>query len=94
MTGNSKEIEDMMKSLLTSNDPKTSISVQSMMEDWFNPKPEVMRHVIVIQLIACIMVATFLLATASSTLAADDMMFAVFGFFVFIGLAVGVYGRL
>jgi hypothetical protein len=53
-----------------------------------------MRHVIVIQLIACIMVATFLLATASSTLAADDMMFAVFGFFIFIGLAVGVYGRL
>lgn len=65
-----------------------------MMEDWFNPKPVVMKHVIVVQLIACILVATFLLATATATLSANDMMLAVFGFFIFIALAVGVYGRL
>ena len=91
---NSKEIEDAMKNLLSSPDPQTSLSVQTMMDDWFNPKPEVMRHVIVVQLIACIMVATFLLASASATLTANDMMLAVFGFFIFVGLAVGVYGRL
>ena len=83
-----------MKNLLSSPDPQTSLSVQTMMDDWFNPKPEVMRHVIVVQLIACIMVATFLLASASATLTANDMMLAVFGFFIFVGLAVGVYGRL
>lgn len=90
----SKEIEDSMRSLLASTDPSTQITVQGMMEDWFNPKPAVMRHVIVVQLIACILVATFLLATASSDLSADDMLIAVFGFFIFIGLAVGVYGRI
>ena len=83
-----------MKTLLHSSDPNTSMTVQSMMEDWFNPKPEVMKHVIVVQLIACIMVATFLLAPASSTLDANDMMVAVFSFFIFIAAAVGVYGRL
>ena len=94
MTQTSADIEEAMKSLLTNQDPQTQISVQSMMEDWFNPKPEVMKHVIVVQLIACIMVATFLLATATATLSADDMMVAVVGFFVFVALAVGVYGRL
>lgn len=94
MAQTSADIEEAMKSLLTNQDPQTQISVQSMMEDWFNPKPEVMKHVIVVQLIACIMVATFLLATATATLSADDMMVAVFGFFIFVALAVGVYGRL
>ncbi len=94
MSQTSKEIEEAMKSLLTAQDPSTQISVQSMMEDWFNPKPVVMKHVIVVQLIACILVATFLLATASQSLNANDMMIAVFGFFTFIALAVGVYGRL
>ena len=88
------DIETVMRDLLNAPDPKTTISVQTMMEDWFNPKPEVMKHVIVVQLIACIMVATFLLATASSTLNANDMMVAVFSFFIFVAAAVGVYGRL
>ena len=94
MAGNSQEIEESMKKLLVSTDPATNITVQGMMEDWFNPKPEVMKHVIVVQLIACILVATFLLATASTELSADDMLIAVFGFFTFIALAVGVYGRI
>jgi len=45
-------------------------------------------------LIACILVSTFLLATAAQTLNPNDLMVAVFGFFTFIALAVGVYGRL
>lgn len=94
MVQTSKDIEDAMKSLLMATDPQTQISVHSMMDDWFNPKPMVMKHVIVVQLIACILVATFLLATATATLDANDMMLAVFGFFIFIALAVGVYGRL
>ena len=53
-----------------------------------------MKHVIIVQLIACVLVATFLLATASTELSADDMLVAVFGFFIFIGLAIGVYGRI
>ena len=94
MNQTSQDIEEAMKSLLTAQDPQTQISVLSMMEDWFNPKPEVMKHVIVVQLIACILVATFLLATAAQTLNPNDLMVAVFGFFTFIALAVGVYGRL
>ena len=90
----SQEIEESMKKLLNSNDPLTNLTVQGMMEDWFNPKPEVMKHVIIVQLNACVLVATFLLATASTELSADDMLVAVFGFFIFIGLAIGVYGRI
>jgi hypothetical protein len=90
----SHDVEDAIRNLLDSSNPQTTISVQTMMEDWFDPKPEVMKHVIIVQLIACIMVATFLLATASSTLNANDMMVAVFSFFIFIAAAVGVYGRL
>ena len=70
------------------------VTVYGIMDDWFNPKQELMKHVIVVQMIACILVATFLLSTAATSLSSEDMMYAVFTFMVFIAAAFGVYGRL
>jgi hypothetical protein len=53
-----------------------------------------MKHVIVIQMIACVIVGFFLIVVSGDSLSADNLMLAVLGFMVFIAAAFGVYSKL
>ena len=87
----SQKLAELMKPQSKAPDGMT---VQGMVEDWFNPKPMVMRHVIVIQLIAACIVAMILLATSASSFNPEEMLVAIFSFLLFIALAVGLFSKL
>lgn len=71
-----------------------TLSVYNLMNEWFNPRQSLMKHVIVIQMIACVIVGFFLIVVSGDSLSADNLMFAVLGFMVFIAAAFGVYSKL
>jgi len=71
-----------------------NLSMTKLMNEWFNPRQELMKHVIVIQMIACFIVALFLLVTAGDSLTPSALMTAVFGFMIFVGAGFGVYSKL
>ena len=75
-------------------DPKKSLGVHSLMDDWFSPKVELIRHIVVIQMIACVIVSMFLLVTAGDSLNSEGMMVAVMGFFLFVAACFGLYKRM
>lgn len=87
----SRKMAELMK---PSNQTPDGMSVHGMVEDWFNPKPMVMRHVIVIQLIAACIVALVLLATSASTFNPEQMLVALFSFLLFVALAVGLFSKI
>ena len=71
-----------------------NLSMTKLMNEWFNPRQELMKHVIVIQMIACFIVALFLLVTAGDSLTPSALMTAVFGVMIFVGAGFGVYSKL
>ena len=75
-------------------DPKKSLGVHSLMDDWFSPKVELIRHIVVIQMIACVIVSMFLLVTAGDALDSEGMMVAVMTFFLFVAACFGLYRRM
>ena len=75
-------------------DPKKSLGVHSLMDDWFAPKTELIRHIVVIQMIACVIVSMFLLVTAGDALNSEGMMVAVMSFFLFVAACFGLYRRM
>ena len=87
----SQKLSELMKPQSKAPDGMT---VQGMVEDWFNPKPMVMRHVIVIQLIAACIVAMILLATSAASFNPEEMLVAIFSFLLFVALAVGLFSKL
>jgi len=75
-------------------DDSSNLSVYTLMNEWFNPRQSLMKHVIVIQMIACVIVGFFLIVVSGESLSPDNLMLAVLGFMVFIAAAFGVYGKL
>lgn len=71
-----------------------TLSVYNLMNEWFNPRQSLMKHVIVIQMIACVIVGFFLIVVSGDSLSPDNLMLAVLGFMVFIAAAFGVYSKL
>lgn len=71
-----------------------NLSVYNLMNEWFNPRQSLMKHVIVIQMIACVIVGFFLIVVSGDSLSPDNLMLAVLGFMVFIAAAFGVYSKL
>lgn len=75
-------------------DDSSNLSVYTLMNEWFNPRQSLMKHVIVIQMIACVIVGFFLIVVSGESLSPDNLMLAVLGFMVFIAAAFGVYSKL
>ena len=74
--------------------PTDSMDVYSLMDDWFLPKPELMKHVITVQLIACVMVALFLMISSAQNLDSNGMIMSMVGFLVLLASMMGIYGRI
>lgn len=87
-----KDIEDILQNIASPENDK--LTAYNLVNEWFNPRSSVIKHVIVIQMIACFMVGLFLIVTAGNDLTPDGLMFAVLGFMIFIAGAFGVYGKL
>ena len=91
--GEKKDIEDILNSIAKPQGEE-NLSVSNLMNEWFNPRASFIKHVIVIQMIACFIVGLFLIITAGDSLTPDGLMLAVIGFMIFIAGAFGVYGKL
>ena len=74
--------------------PSDSMDIYSLMDDWFLPKPELMKHVITVQLIACVMVALFLMVSSAQNLDSNGMILSMVGFLVLVASMLGIYGRI
>ncbi len=87
-----RDISDILDSI--NNPSQDNLSVMKLMDEWFNPRQELMKHVIVIQMIACFIVAGFLIVTAGDSLTPEGLMGALMGFMLFVGAGFGVYSKL
>jgi len=87
-----RDISDILDSI--SNPSQDNLSVMKLMDEWFNPRQELMKHVIVIQMIACFIVGLFLIVTAGDSLTPEGLMGALMGFMLFVGAGFGVYSKL
>jgi hypothetical protein len=74
-------------------DEKT-LGVYDLMDDWFHPKKDLIKHVIIIQMIACIIVSMFLLVTSGDQLSSEGLLMAIILFMVFVGGSLGFYNRM
>lgn len=91
------EIEDIgtiMNRIANPNENEDNLSVYNLMNEWFNPRQSLMKHVIVIQMIACVMVGFFLIIVAGDTVSPNNLMLMVMGFMIFVAAAFGVYSKL
>jgi hypothetical protein len=88
-----RDISDILSALAQPNQEE-DLSVYRLMNEWFNPRQELMKHVIVIQMIACFMVGLFLVVTAGESLSPEGLMVAIFGFLIFVAAAFGVHTKL
>jgi len=89
----SDDIGQILDSIANKDSPQ-NLSVQKLVNEWFNPEPYLMKHVIVIQMIASFIVALFLIITAGDTLSPDSLMLAILGFMLFTAASFGVYSKL
>lgn len=88
-----RDISDILDSI-TKPQTQDNLSVVKLMNEWFNPRQELMKHVIVIQMIASFIVALFLIVTAGDSLTPEALMTAILGFMLFVGAGFGVYSKL
>jgi len=93
MTDTNRDITDILDSISNSSS-QDNLSVMKLMDEWFNPRQELMKHVIVIQMIACFIVGLFLIVTAGGSLTPEGLMTVLFGFMLFVGAGFGVYSKL
>lgn len=92
MAQTTKDISEILASVAQPN--KDNLTVYNLMNEWFNPRPALMKHVIVIQMIASFIVGLFLIVTAGDTLTPESLMIAILGFLIFVAAGFGVYSKL
>ena len=88
-----QDIAEILQSI-SGEGQKDNLSVYKLMNEWFNPRKELMKHVIVIQMIASFIVALFLIVTAGDSLTPEGLMTAILGFMLFTAAGFGVYTKL
>ena len=88
-------VDELMSEIATTNPPEQArLGVYDLMDDWFHPKKDLIKHVIIIQMIACIIVSMFLLVTSGDQLSSEGLLVAIILFMVFVGGAFGFYNRM
>ncbi len=93
-----KDIEEFLTQMsleTAENQPKQNkLGVYNLMDDWFQPKSELMKHVIIIQMISCFIVSLFLLVTSGDQLSSEGLLLSVLAFMLFVGGMFGFYNRM
>ncbi len=94
-----KDIEEFLTQITLetaeNNDSKQSkLGVYNLMDDWFQPKKELMKHVIIIQMISCFIVSLFLLVTSGDQMSSEGLLLSVLAFMLFVGGMFGFYNRM
>jgi hypothetical protein len=97
-----EEMKGMIDDFLTENlsaelqeQPRSSgLDITSLVSEWFNPRQDIMRHLIVIQLIASLIVTAFLIITEGQTMTPTEGMFSIIFFLFLAAMSVAMYARL
>lgn len=90
-----KEWKDIVASSMADKPtPEKGVTVYNLMDDWFVPKPEIMKHVITVQLIAALLVGMFLIATSVETMSQEGIVAVMTVFLISILGVFGLYGRI
>mgnify|MGYP001408638328 FL=1 len=94
-----KEIEDLLTQMNLETAETTAkkgnkLGVYDLMDDWFQPKSELMKHVIIIQMIACFIVSCFLLVTSGDNMSSEALLIAIMLFMLFVAGMFGFYNRM
>ena len=76
------------------NVKKDGMDVHSLINEWFNPKQDIIRHLIVIQLIASLIVTAFLIITEGQAMTPGEGMFSIIFFLFLAAMSVAMYARL
>mgnify|MGYP001165013901 CR=1 FL=1 len=99
MAASTRDIEDLLEQMSievaeSNSNRGNKLGVYDLMDDWFQPKSELMKHVIIIQMISCFIVSLFLLVTSGDELSSEGLLLAVLGFMVLVGGMFGFYNRM
>ena len=99
MAANTRDIEDLLEQMSievaeSNSNRANKVGVYDLMDDWFQPKSELMKHVIIIQMISCFIVSLFLLVTSGDELSSEGLLLAVLGFMVLVAGMFGFYNRM
>lgn len=94
-----KDIEEFLTQITletaeNSDSKQSKLGVYNLMDDWFQPKKELMKHVIIIQMISCFIVSLFLLVTSGDQMSSEGLLLAVLAFMLFVGGMFGFYNRM
>ena len=93
-----KDIEEFLTQITLetaeSDTKQSKLGVYNLMDDWFQPKKELMKHVIIIQMISCFIVSLFLLVTSGDQMSSEGLLLSVLAFMLFVGGMFGFYNRM
>tara|TARA_Y100001937_G_scaffold15438_1_gene21122 strand:+ start:145 stop:438 length:294 start_codon:yes stop_codon:yes gene_type:complete len=89
-----ERVDELLNEISNQGSKKKEIDMFSLMDDWFQPKSELMKHVIIIQLIACIIVSMFLLITVGDSLSSEGLLLSVVAFMMLVGGGVQFFNRM
>lgn len=93
-----KDIEEFLTQITLetaeSDQKQSKLGVYNLMDDWFQPKKELMKHVIIIQMISCFIVSLFLLVTSGDQMSSEGLLLSVLAFMLFVGGMFGFYNRM
>ena len=92
------KVDDFMRnymgeSLETQKNDSSNFGAMSLVDSWFNPEPQLIKHLIIIQMIAAMIVVALMIIVEGQNMNPFEGMLSIVGFMFFASFTALMYNR-
>ena len=92
------KVDDFMRkhmadSHVAAKSSKDNLSAMNIVDAWFNPEPQLIKHLIIIQMIASMIVLALLIIVEGQNMSPTEGMFSIIGFLMMTAFTALLYNR-
>lgn len=93
-----EKVDDFMRTHLGEShvaveSKKDNLSAMNIVDAWFNPEPQLIKHLIIIQMIASMIVLALLIIVEGQNMSPTEGMFSIIGFLMMTAFTALLYNR-
>ena len=83
----------MAESVVAGESSKENLTALNIVDNWFNPEPQLIKHLIIIQMIASMIVVALLIIVEGQNLSPFEGMMSIIGFLGLAAFTALMYNR-
>ena len=92
------QVDDFMKNYMGETQDslqqnENSFGAMSLVDSWFNPEPQLIKHLIIIQMIAAMIVTALMIIVEGQNMNPFEGMLSIVGFMFFVSFTALMYNR-